>query len=115
MGAKRGDEAEALAEAYLCQQGLTVLTRNFRVRGGEIDLVMDHQGTTVFVEVRLRANRRFASPLESVTASKQQKLQHAAQHYLAQFTQRQHTPCRFDVIAFADLAQQPEWLQAAFN
>lgn len=112
--ANRGDAAEAKAAEFLGRQGLTLLAKNFRVRGGEIDLVMDHQGTTVFVEVRLRTNRQFASSLESVTASKQQKLQLAAQHFLNQHSHRQNTPCRFDVIAFADLQQPPEWIKAAF-
>lgn len=115
MAANRGARAEALAEAFLREQGLKLLSRNFNVRGGELDLVMDHAGTTVFVEVRLRSHQGFASALESVTASKQRKLQLAAQHYLAQNSQRQNTPCRFDVIAYTDLAQPPQWLQAAFS
>ncbi|UTA48855.1 YraN family protein [Simiduia sp. 21SJ11W-1] len=115
MTAKPGAEAEALAEAFLKNQGLSLLARNFNVRGGELDLIMDHQGTTVFVEVRLRTNKAFANALESITASKQQKLQLAAQHYLAQTPQRQQTPCRFDVIAFNNLNQPPQWLQAAFS
>lgn len=111
----RGDAAETKAADFLERQGLTLLEKNFRVRGGEIDLVMDHQGTTVFVEVRLRTNKQFASSLESVTAGKQQKVQLAAQHFLHQHSHRQNTPCRFDVVAFADLQQAPEWIKAAFN
>jgi putative endonuclease len=112
--ANPGDAAERRAADYLRQQGLKLLAKNFSVRGGEIDLIMDHQGTTVFVEVRLRTNAHYASSLESVTRRKQHKLQLAAQHYLSQHSHRQNTPCRFDVIAYTDLNQPPEWIQAAF-
>lgn len=109
-----GAQAEKLAELYLLSHGLTLLDRNFRCKGGEIDLVMDHQGSTVFVEVRLRSNQQFANPLESVTLAKQRKLSIAAQHFLSAHPVRAQTPCRFDVVAFRLLDKQPEWIQAAF-
>ena len=34
-----GNAAEAMASAYLEQAGLHILTRNYRVRGGEIDCI----------------------------------------------------------------------------
>ena len=54
--------AEQRALAHLLRQGLTLVTRNYRVargpyaRGGEIDLILrERDGTLVFVEVRARA------------------------------------------------------------
>ncbi|MGD8936565.1 MAG: YraN family protein, partial [Thiogranum sp.] len=47
-----GDSAEQLACRYLQTQGLKLLQRNFYCRGGEIDLVMQHGDSLVFVEVR---------------------------------------------------------------
>ena len=38
-----GDEAESLACEYLSRRGLSLLTRNYRCRGGEIDLIMQHE------------------------------------------------------------------------
>jgi putative endonuclease len=46
-----GQSAESHAEAFLKTQGLKLLTRNWRCRFGEIDLVMHDGTTTVFVEV----------------------------------------------------------------
>lgn len=111
----RGGDAERQAEKYLRQQGLTLLARNFSCKGGEIDLIMDHCGATVFIEVRLRSNPQFASASESVTVAKQHKIIIAAQHFLLVHNERQQTACRFDVIALAGLNSTPHWVQAAFT
>jgi Holliday junction resolvase-like predicted endonuclease len=37
--AVRGQAAEALAARHLARHGLSVVVRNFRIRGGEIDLI----------------------------------------------------------------------------
>ena len=110
-----GAQAEQLAEQFLVSKGLTPVSRNYHCQGGELDLVMQDKSCTVFVEVRLRTNPRFASPLESVTAAKQKKLRLAAQHFLQENAKRIHQPCRFDVVAFNGLKDTPEWIQAAFE
>lgn len=112
-----GRHCEAYAEHYLQQQGLSLLERNYRCRGGEIDLVMQDGTTLVFVEVRFRRHRAYGGALESVDWRKQQRLVHAAEHYL----QRQGAggmPCRFDVIAIApgsERAPQLQWIQNAIE
>lgn len=98
--ASDGQRAEALAEAYLKDQGLNPRARNYRCKAGEIDLIMTQGETLVFVEVRLRRNSHFASAAESVDRRKQQKLLRAAQHYLLQHRLTERVACRFDIIAF---------------
>lgn len=93
-------------------QGLSLVARNHRCRGGEVDLVMQHQDTLVFVEVRLRRHSGFGGPLASVDRRKQQKLALAAQHYL-----QRHPwggPCRFDVVGLGADPHNPQWIQNAF-
>lgn len=109
---QRGQEAERVAQAYLQQQGLELVTRNHRCRGGEIDLVMRDAGTLVFVEVRLRSNPNFGGALASVDRGKQRRLSIAAQHYL-----QQHPwggPCRFDVIGL-ETQGRCQWIKNAFE
>lgn len=107
-----GQSAEAHAEAFLKTQGLTLLTRNWRCRFGEIDLVMQDGSTLVFVEVRLRSRSDFGGAAASVTSGKQKKLLAAARQYLS--TLRTLPPCRFDVVAFTgDTA--PDWIKNAFD
>lgn len=92
-----GDAAEDDALDYLRKQGLMLVERNFRCRGGEIDLILQDGNVLVFVEVRKRADRRYGGAAASVTGRKQGRLVIAAQTFL----QRYRTPpaCRFDVVA----------------
>ena len=71
--AYKGQHAEQIACEYLQHQGLTLIDKNYHCRQGEIDLVMEHNDTLVFVEVRYRKNNLFGGAKESVTYKKQQK------------------------------------------
>ncbi|MFO7594449.1 MAG: YraN family protein [Pseudomonadota bacterium] len=93
-----GHKAEQLAEQYLANNGLRLIERNYRCRGGEIDLVMEDERTLVFIEVRYRKHRSFGGAAESVDRRKQLRLIHAAQHYLLRGKHTERA-CRFDVIA----------------
>ena len=104
---------EARAEAYLIAQGLVKNTKNYRCKLGEIDLIMQHQDTLVFVEVRMRSHSQFAQAAESVTPAKQKKIIKTAQYYLQQHQLTDKVNCRFDVIAFGDNTQ-PDWIKDAF-
>lgn len=106
-----GQAGEDAALAYLTAQGLTLLQRNFRCRGGEIDLVMQDGAALVFVEVRRRANLRHGGAAASVTRSKQARLIIAAQVYLQRY--RMPPACRFDVIAID--GAQLDWLRNAID
>jgi putative endonuclease len=113
----RGRAAEDLAAAHLTGQGLNILARNYRVAGGEIDLIARHGAELVFVEVRSRRSAAFGSAAESVTLSKRRRLLLAAQHYLQGLGQRTPPPCRFDIVSITGTldAQHLEWLRDAFS
>jgi len=111
-----GQVAEQLACDYLQQQKLTLITKNYHCRRGEIDLIMQDQDTLVFVEVRYRKSNRYGSALESIDFKKQQKIIFTAQHYLS--TQSPSLSLyRFDVIAITPTKVQPEitWVKDAFQ
>lgn len=113
-----GGRAEALAAAHLERHGLTVSERNFRVRGGEIDLVCRDRGTLVFVEVRLRRRSDFGGAAASITAAKRRRLLLAAQHYLARNARpgSADIPCRFDCVLLDALdGSGIEWMRNAFS
>ncbi len=95
----RGRQAEDAALAFLEQQGLRLLERNYRCRHGEIDLIMEHARAVVFVEVRYRQSAQFGSALESVDRHKQSRLIACALHYLS--ARKPSRPLRFDVVAIA--------------
>ncbi len=108
-----GRHAEDLAALFLQQQGLKLVTRNYRCRFGEIDLIAREGRTLVFVEVRMRASDRFGGAAASITASKRRKLLRTARHYLAGATR---TPaCRFDALLVNGTDNSVQWLKNAFG
>ncbi len=109
----QGAAAEQLAADYLQGRGLRLVARNFRVRGGEIDLVCRDGTTTVFVEVRLRHRKDFGGAAASITAGKQARLVLAARHWLQRHGE---APCRFDCVLLDGLEPENiEWLRDAFS
>lgn len=106
-----GDAGEDQALAYLEQQGLSLLQRNFRCKGGEIDLIMREKSVVVFVEVRKRAPSRFGDAAASIGPRKQARLMIAAQVYLQ--TLRTVPPCRFDIIAID--GERLNWMRNAIE
>ncbi len=113
--ARRGAAVEAAAERLLCAAGLQVLDRNVNFRGGELDRVMNDDGTVVFVEVRYRARTDFGGAAASVDSRKQQRLVLAAQLYLQAHPELCERPCRFDVVQASGDPPRLQWLRDAFR
>ena len=113
---ERGERAEQQACRFLTRHGLRLVSRNFRSRRGEIDLVMQEEEGLVFVEVRLRRYRGFGGALESVTFGKQQRIIHAARYFLQTHPAWSGRSCRFDVVAVSGpLAGDITWIKDAFT
>ena len=108
----RGQAAEALAAQYLERHGLRIIRRNFRIRGGEIDLICQDGRSIVFVEVRFRSRSDFGGAAASITAAKRRRLVLAARYFLAG---RPDTDSRFDCVLLDRLDESCiEWLRHAF-
>tara|TARA_R110002020_G_scaffold244438_2_gene458104 strand:- start:940 stop:1311 length:372 start_codon:yes stop_codon:yes gene_type:complete len=111
----RGTAIEQIAAQWLCQQGLTLVTQNHYVKGGELDLVMRDGDILVFVEVKHRTTARYGHPLETITYQKQQRLVRAAKLYIARGGLS--SPCRFDILGI--IGKPPDldfhWVKAAFD
>ena len=109
-----GAEAEQLAAQYLQQQGLKLITQNYRSRFGEIDLIMQDGAIVVFVEVRLRRHAGYGGAAASIDAHKQKRIINTAQHYLAGLARIPQ--CRFDAVLLDDThEEQLHWLKNAFE
>ncbi|MCS7240141.1 MAG: YraN family protein [Candidatus Bipolaricaulota bacterium] len=91
-----GKQAEELAVQYLRTQGMRIVARNWRWRGGEIDIIAKDGDTLVFVEVKGRTSPEFLSPQEAVDHRKRLHLWRSAQAYLQG---KPAVPVRFDVVA----------------
>ena len=78
---RRGIVSERLAELVLRLKLFRILARNYRVRGGEIDLVAQRGTLIVFVEVKARG--RLIDGIESVNGQKQRRIARAAHRWIA--------------------------------
>lgn len=109
-----GYDAEGAAANYLMGQGVQIIARNFRSKGGELDLVALDDDTLAFVEVRLRSHGCFGGAEESITPAKQRKIIRTAQLFLAKNPAHANKPCRFDCV----LMNAPgnfQWVRDAFR
>ena len=95
----QGDAAEDRACRHLEGLGCTIVERNFRTKGGEIDIVARKGDVLVFVEVRSREDAGFGTPEESVTPAKRRRIVAAARRYLSNVPPSSWREARFDVIA----------------
>ena len=92
----RGDMGEEIAARYLEGRGFQILSRQWRCRYGELDLIArDSSGTVCFVEVKLRKRNAAAPGREAVGARKQERLRRAALCWLSEHDP--DAPARFDV------------------
>jgi putative endonuclease len=112
-----GKSGEDIACRELQRRGYEILTRRFRTRLGELDIVARDGATIVFVEVKTRSNANFGTPTEAITALKQRRVWLMASDYLHR--QGMHDrPCRFDVVAItidADGRRLVEVVRGAFD
>jgi len=93
-----GRWGEKYCQRFLKKKGLKKLAGNFSCKTGEIDLIMvDIDGTIVFVEVRTRADESFGPAESSITSAKKAKLLRTAQYFLTTHN-IENRPFRFDVV-----------------
>ncbi len=92
-----GARAEKAAGRYLRRRGYRILARNLRTRLGEIDIVAEHDGFLVAVEVRSRQEDSPVAPRETLTRKKRRKLR-ALPAQLRKRYRRQQMPIRVDLV-----------------
>lgn len=111
-----GREGERIAEQYLEKKGYKLIERNYRCRGGELDLIALDRRVVVFVEVKTRTGPGYGSPVEAVAFHKQQRMIRAAQVFLSEKKLHQRD-ARFDVVGISWLAGEPvvEHIENAFE
>lgn len=94
-----GHRGEALAALFLRAKLYRIVATRYKTPVGEIDLIAERWGTTVFVEVKAR--RKAESEGDTLMAVNQSRIVRAAQHWLARHPAKAETDFRFDVIFLA--------------
>lgn len=110
-----GKDAENRAVAYLKQQGLEILSRNFRRRLGELDVVAREGDVLIIAEVRTRSSDTFGGAAASVDWFKQRKIIRAAEQLLQRHREFGNMRVRFDVVVVHDAEKGIEWIKHAFD
>ena len=115
---RRGRTGEKAAERELRRRGLTILERNVRAGGGEIDLVALDGETIVIVEVKARSEASLATPGEAVDHRKRGAVVRAARALLGRRGLLDR-PRRYDVVSVRldgkGRAESVTWSPAAFD
>lgn len=110
---------EEVATNFLIARGYKILERNFRCKGGEVDIIARDPGdkSLVFIEVKARRSLSYGVPQLAVTQFKQRQISKAALTWLSK--NRLHdTNARFDVVAIllhTDGAHAVEQIKNAFD
>ena len=89
---------------------------NYRIKLGEVDLIVLDSGCVCFVEVKAR--KFYQTPQEAVSLSKQKKLTQLARIYLRDNYRQGNVRCRFDVVAVQEDETgiaRIEWFKNAFD
>jgi putative endonuclease len=111
-----GKTGEDLACRELESRGYVIVTRRYRTRGGEFDIIARDGPALVFVEVNTRQGHEFGEPGEAVGYIKRRRMARLATEYMMRH-RLTNSPCRFDVVSIHLDERSPaiEVFQNAFS
>jgi putative endonuclease len=101
-----GKTGEGLALDFLSARGYRIISRNFRTRFGEIDIIAADGRTICFIEVKTRRQARYGAPEEAVQGWKRRHMVKAAVIFLKS-NHLLEEPSRFDVVSIGLTDEQP--------
>ena len=93
-----GKKGEDIALSHLKRMGYKIITRNYKSKFGEVDIIAKDRDTLVFVEVKTRETEKFGGPKMAVTERKRRQLSKVASEYLKR-NGLSDVKARFDVVA----------------
>jgi len=96
---KKGKDGEVRAENFLKEKGFEIVSRNYRFRRSEIDLIIRKNNWLVFVEVKMRSSSVFGHPEQSVNAAKRKKIMEGAAQFLQESNWQGNV--RYDIVAIS--------------
>lgn len=90
-----GNIGEGYAAEYLKKHRYRIVSRNYRKKYGEIDIIAENKNYLVFVEVKTRHTDSLTSGAQAVDLNKQRRIIKTASAYLNENDVDKY--CRFDV------------------
>jgi len=105
---KVGYLAEEKAAKYLKRLGYSIISKNFTIRGGEVDIIAKDKEVLVFVEVKMRTSSEYGLATEAITSWKLKSLQKTALFFI-QKTKWGDRPYRFDLLAIDTVGREQKF------
>jgi len=113
-----GRWGEQRAAEFLAGKGYYLIAKNARTPFGELDLIFQGDGQTIFVEVKTRTSLAFGLPEEAVDQRKSEHNLKAADAYLQEYPELDDH-WRVDVVAIVGSPEgaepEIEWFQDAIS
>jgi len=101
-----GKDGEEEAVRFLLAKGYRICHRNWRSGKKELDIVAEHQGELIVVEVRTRRNQIYGTPEESINEAKIRRIVSSTDAYIRKF--QIDLPVRFDIISLTGIEEPLE-------
>ena len=93
-----GNEGENRAAAYLLSKGFTIIERNWRTKGGEIDIIAFKNDILAFVEVKTLPKGTLDMIQRELNYQKRQRILKTSKRFLLNHRQYSNSYIRYDVI-----------------
>ena len=98
---ENGRSGEEKAILFLRNAGYEIVDRNFRHRGGEVDIIAFINDTLVFVEVKTWSVYGLDALEQGMNKKKQQRIIETAKYFLLLHREYKYMAIRFDIIFIA--------------
>ena len=95
---ENGRSGEDAAVLFLEKKGMEIVCRNFRNRGGEIDIIALENQTLVFIEVKTWSVLGIEALEHGIDQKKQRRIIETAKYFLVGHRKYRYMAIRFDVI-----------------
>ena len=96
VSAPRGKAGEDAVCEYLKKQGSEIIMRNYRIKGGEIDIISEKDGCIALTEVKTRKFGALTEGYEAVTKAKMRRIINASEQFIISNPRYKDRKRRFD-------------------
>lgn len=96
ISAPRGKAGEDAVCDYLKKQGSEIIKRNYRIKGGEIDIISEKDGCIAFTEVKSRKFGAVIKGSEAVTRPKMRRIINTSEQFIIDNPLYKERKRRFD-------------------
>ena len=111
-----GKNGEERAASYLESKGFSIIERNWRTKGGEIDIIAFKNDILVFVEVKTLPNGTLDMIQRELNNQKRQRILKTSKRFLLNHRQYSNSYVRYDVIVIDMPGYEPVYhIENAFT